>query len=280
MKSRSKKTHSILEQYAREISSIPLLTRQEELELATAVVDGCRAARDKLIRSNLRLVVAFARRFSGRGVEIEEVIAAGNLGLIRGVEAFDPARGCRFSTYGGLWILQSMKKAVDELAPRLRVPAYMTNLLSQWKKAETSLRDSLERQPTDFEIARRAGISPKKVAGIKAGLIAFRLDGTYASGFDDGATESVEGLADQSEDSADRLERLEIHQSVERIMSQLTEDRRHIIELSYGLSGNPGMSDRNLASTLNISVKAFRAMQRESLELLRTVLGEGGSPAV
>ena len=265
MQSRLTKTRSSLEQYVREINAIPLLTREEEQELAVAVQAGCPVAREHLIRANLRLVVSFAKRFMGRGVEIDEIIAAGNLGLIRGVEGFDPAKGCRFSTYGGLWVLQSMRKVVDELAPTIRVPTYMVQLLAQWRRATAELTETLGREPTREELARRVAVPLKTVPRIEAALLAYRLE----PGRTDEDEESAKPELTDSTPTPDEL--LASSDSARRLrdaLGQLDSPEREVLEMCFGLVDGVEHSLKKTAANLGITTAEAKAARQRAMDVI------------
>src|SRR5690606_16688503 len=131
---------------------------------------GDTAARDQMVRANLRLVVNIARGYSGKGLALQDLIEEGNLGLLRAVEGFDPPMGTRFSTYASYWIKQSIKRALINSAKTIRIPAYMVELLSKWRRATNRLTEELGRTPTPEEIARVLGLQKKKLPIIKKAI--------------------------------------------------------------------------------------------------------------
>src|SRR6185436_9121846 len=159
-----------LETYLREINETPLLSAKEEKELATRIGQGDTRARDQMVRANLRLVVNIARGYSGKGLGLQDLIEEGNLGLLRAVEGFDPAMGTRFSTYASYWIKQSIKRALINTGKTIRIPAYMVELLSKWRRASARLTEELGRTPTPEEIARVLGLAKKKLPIIKKAI--------------------------------------------------------------------------------------------------------------
>src|SRR5262245_34670201 len=159
-----------LETYLREINETPLLNGKEEKELATRIGQGDTRARDQMVRANLRLVVNIARGYSGKGLGLQDLIEEGNLGLLRAVEGFDPAMGTRFSTYASYWIKQSIKRALINTAKTIRIPAYMVELLSKWRRATARLTEELGRTPTPEEVARVLGLPRKKLPIIKKAI--------------------------------------------------------------------------------------------------------------
>ena len=154
----SPSVQSPLETYLREINETSLLSADDEHELAIAIGDGDTQARDRMVRANLRLVVNIARGYTGKGLSLQDLIEEGNLGLLRAVEGFDPAIGTRFSTYASYWIKQSIKRALINTAKTIRIPAYMVELLSKWRRASSRLAEEMGRTPTPEEIARVLGL--------------------------------------------------------------------------------------------------------------------------
>ncbi len=159
-----------LETYLREINETALLSGHDEQELAVAIGNGDIRARDRMVRANLRLVVNIARGYAGKGLGLQDLIEEGNLGLLRAVEGFDPAMGTRFSTYASYWIKQSIKRALINCGKTIRIPAYMVELLSKWRRASARLTEELGRTPTPEEIARVLGLARKKLPIIKKAI--------------------------------------------------------------------------------------------------------------
>src|ERR1700761_3839758 len=159
-----------LETYLREINETALLSARDEHDLATAISKGDTRARDRMVRANLRLVVNIARGYTGKGLSLQDLIEEGNLGLLRAVEGFDPNMNTRFSTYASYWIKQSIKRALINTAKTIRIPAYMVELLSKWRRASARLTEELGRTPTPEEIARVLGLPKKKLPIIKKAI--------------------------------------------------------------------------------------------------------------
>ena len=166
---------SPLETYLREINETALLSSNDEQELAIAIGEGDAQARDRMVRANLRLVVNIARGYTGKGLSLQDLIEEGNLGLLRAVEGFDPAIGTRFSTYASYWIKQSIKRALINTAKTIRIPAYMVELLSKWRRASIRLAEELGRTPTPEEVARVLGLPRKKLPIIKKAIRIYNL---------------------------------------------------------------------------------------------------------
>src|SRR5438270_2732324 len=166
----SESVQSPLETYLREINETPLLNADQEKELAYRIESGDSEARDRMVRANLRLVVNIARSYTGKGLGLQDLIAEGNLGLLRAVEAFDPTMNTRFSTYASYWIKQSIKRTLINTAKTIRLPAYMVELLTKWRRASAQLQEELGRIATDEEIAARLSLSKKKLEIIKKAI--------------------------------------------------------------------------------------------------------------
>ena len=159
---------SSLEVYLQQIDEVPLLTAEEEKELCNKIIhENCMASRERMIRANLRLVVAVAKRYTNRGLPLIDLIEEGNLGLLRAVEGFDPEQGARFSTYGCWWIKQAIKRALINAVQPVHIPAYMVELIARWKKASRDLEDKLGRQPNVQELADEMELPARKVRIIK-----------------------------------------------------------------------------------------------------------------
>ena len=177
----SRNLQSPLETYLREINETNLLSADEEKELARAIALGDVRARDRMVRANLRLVVNIARGYTGKGLGLQDLIEEGNLGLLRAVEGFDPDMGTRFSTYASYWIKQSIKRALINSAKTIRIPAYMVELLSKWRRASVRLTDELKRNPTPEEIARLLGLAKAKASDHQESHSDLQLDAPNGS---------------------------------------------------------------------------------------------------
>src|SRR6516162_5318576 len=163
-------TASPLQIYLHDINSTPLLSAQQEQELSQRVANGDPSAREHMVKANLRLVVNISRGYLGKGLNLEDLIEEGNLGLMRAVEGFDGGMETRFSTYASYWIKQSIRRAVMNTGKPIRLPAYMVSLLSKWKRASTVLAERLGRSPTHEEVGKALRLSKKKM-GIVAKAI-------------------------------------------------------------------------------------------------------------
>src|SRR5262249_33700121 len=181
-----------LETYLRDINQTPLLDAEQEQELARRVERGDPEARDHPIRANLRLVVSRARAYAGRGLAMEDLIAEGNLGLMRAAEGFDASRGLRFSTYATYWIKQSIKRGLVNTAKAIRLPAYTVELVTKWRQATAALQEKLGRAPTQDEVADDLNLSAKRLKIVQKAL---RVYHAAAQEQEDGSGVSLGELA-------------------------------------------------------------------------------------
>jgi len=256
-----------LETYLREINETSLLTALEEKQLAAGVRRGDAAARDHMVRANLRLVVNIARGYANRGLPLPDLIEEGNLGLLRAVEGFDPTMGTRFSTYASYWIKQSIKRALINSGKTIRIPAYMVELLSKWRRATLRLTDALGRTPTPEEVARSLGLARKKLPIIKKAIHVHQAapqteqaDGGWSLGelvHDGNARCPAEVLLD-----ADTLEH------VLRRIDALEERAATIIRLRFGLGGGEPMTLKEIGGVLGLTRERVRQIEAETLASL------------
>src|SRR5256884_6048945 len=157
--------------YLREIGQIPLLTPDQEIELAAKIKKGDREARALMIRSNLRLVVKIAHDYANLGLPLLDLISEGNIGLMKAVERFDPAKGGKLSTYGSWWIKQSIKRALANQSKTIRLPVHLVDKISKMRRTAMRLQEEFGREPTDEELAEELGISASRVAQMRMAAV-------------------------------------------------------------------------------------------------------------
>ena len=252
-----------LETYLRDINEISLLTADDEKRLAVAIGQGDAAARDHMVRANLRLVVSIARGYANRGLPLPDLIEEGNLGLLRAVEGFDPKVGTRFSTYASYWIKQSIKRALINNGKTIRIPAYMVELLSKWRRATARLSDILGRTPTPEEIARMLGLAKKKLPIIKKAITVHTATPQ---------TDQADGwsLGDivRDENAKCPAEVLLDHDTLKHVLKRIDQlDTRAstIIKLRFGLEGGEPMTLKEIGAVLGLTRERVRQIESETL---------------
>jgi len=254
--------------YLKDIRSIPLLTAKQEVALSRLVQKGDNDAREKMIRSNLRLVISIAKRYVNLGVPLNDLIEEGNIGLMRGVEKFDPERGFRFSTYAAWWIKQSVSRAIIDQGKMIRIPVYMNEELFKYKKNVEALTHKLNRKPTFGEIAKKMKIPVDKVRD---------LEGTVSrmSSLDAPIGETGDGqIKDivQDENMASPDEEMEEFFNKERTMELikiLPEREQKIIKMRFGLLGGGARTLADIARVLGVSRERIRQIETAAINKIR-----------
>jgi RNA polymerase sigma factor (sigma-70 family) len=246
-------------------SRYPLLTREEEVELAKRIEKGDLAAKERLINSNLRLVVKFATRYEGHGLSREDLIQEAMLGLIRAAEKFDWRRGYKFSTYAVLWIRQAVQRGLDNSGRTVRIPAHIAQRERSVARAMGDLRARLDRDPTDEEIAAEVKLPVEEVRAI-ADLT--RVTTSLDAPVGDGETSLGELRAESDVDLEQEV--LERHQerAVDDALAKLTEDERRVIQTRFGTGGRPARSLRDAARELGLSQQSTRELEERALSRL------------
>jgi RNA polymerase primary sigma factor len=272
----SSAVQSPLETYLREINETALLNAAEERELATKIGNGDTAARDRMVRANLRLVVNIARGYSGKGLGLQDLIEEGNLGLLRAVEGFDPAMGTRFSTYASYWIKQSIKRALINSGKTIRIPAYMVELLSKWRRANARLTEELGRSPTPEEIARVLGLPKKKLPIIKKAIKIYNATPQTDQ------SEAGWTLSDMVMDEGQMTpeDAMMESDSLHHVMGMLaTMDQREatVLRMRFGLDNHEPRTLKEIGEQLGLTRERVRQIETEALNRMADSMEEGGS---
>ena len=262
---------SPLETYLREINETPLLTADQEKQLAYRIEDGDSEARDHLVRANLRLVVNLARGYLGRGLGLQDLIEEGNLGLLRAVEGFDPSMNTRFSTYASYWIRQSMKRAVINTGKTVRVPAYMAELMTKWRRASIELQDQLGRAPTEEEVAQALGLPRKKLKVIKKAIRIYNAAPQGSAGDSEHSLDEM--IADDRSPAPDAaLAESDDLRQVLGLLDRLGEREATVLRMRYGLGEAEPMTLKEIGERLGLTRERVRQIQDEALNALRDEL--------
>ena len=266
-RTRSDAVQSPLETYLREINETPLLSADQEKELAYRIETGDTEARDQMVRANLRLVVNIARGYTGKGLALQDLIEEGNLGLLRAVEGFDPGMNTRFSTYASYWIKQSIKRALVNTAKTIRIPAYMVELLAKWRRATNKLQDELDRPPTNEEVARFLGLPKKKLNIIKKAIRVYNS----APQTDQPETGwSIDEMVTDVRSKAPDDEMVDTD-DLKQVMSLLDKmDKREatVLRMRFGLDDEEPKTLKEIGERLGLTRERVRQIESEALSKL------------
>jgi RNA polymerase primary sigma factor len=259
-------TENSLDLFLRAARAHALLTAEEEVELAQRIERGDLEAKERMINSNLRLVVSQARRYQGHGLPMEDLVQEGMLGLIRAVEKFDWRRGFKFSTYGTLWIRQALQRGLQNHGRTIRLPVHVAQRQTKVRKVESELSTKLGREPTDEEIAAEAKIDVEEVAELREltrGLTS--LDQPVG---EDGETAFGDLLASDRPEPTEEVEEAERQQLISGAVSGLPEAERNVIRLRFGLAGAEPLNLRQTGIELGIPLSKARELEQQGLSRL------------
>jgi RNA polymerase primary sigma factor len=265
---------STLKIYLEEINASPLLTADQEKDLARKIiVESDPEARDHMIRSNLRLVVNIAKKYANRGMPLSDLIEEGNLGLLRAVETFDPDHGSRFSTYASWWIKQAIKRSLINSVQPIHVPAYMVEMIARWKQTTVALEEQLGRSPTLEEIGKSLELPVRKARLIRRAVKAFSSPNQMPS------QEGSMGLNEMLEDektlrpdeavfNADELA------TIKKLLSKIDRREAEVLRLRYGLDEEEPLTLKEIGQRVGLTRERVRQIEKEALAKLNQILTE------
>ena len=258
-------TMDSLQLFFNQASKYPLLTREEEVELAQRIERGDLAAKDRLINSNLRLVIKFARRYQGHGLAMGDLVQEAMLGLIRAAEKFDWRRGYKFSTYAVLWIKQSIQRGLDNTGREVRIPAHIAQRERTVNRVTAELAIELNRDPTDEEVAEKAKLPLDEVMAVRD---LTRVTTSLDTPIGDGDTTLGELHAETTDDLEDEIMVREQEAAVDASLRNLPDDERRIIQARFGTGGREARSLRDAARELGVTQARARELEAKALRRL------------
>ncbi len=255
--------------YLREIGKIPLLSAEEELNLAHRVVAGDKVAKDKMAEANMRLVVSIAKRYVGRGLDLLDLIQEGNTGLLRAVEKFDPDKGFKFSTYATWWIRQAITRAIADQARTIRIPVHMVETINKLLRTQRRLTQELNREPTNEEIAEAMEIDVDKVEHImKIKQDISSLDASIRDDDEDSVLADFiedEDTISPEESATNQL----LKEQVKGVLSALSEREQKIIKLRFGLEDGKQHTLEEVGQEFSVTRERIRQIEAKALAKLR-----------
>ena len=260
-----------LDTYLADINEVPLLTPEQEIELARRIGSGDMEAREHMIRANLRLVVSIAKKYVNRGLSFMDLIEEGNIGLMKAVEKFDADAGCRFSTYATWWIKQGIRRALVNTVKTVRVPSYMSEIVSRWKATAMELNYRLGRSPTSSEIAQELDLPENNWDLVRETVLA-NSQPTHSMNQD---ASSV--FNDALEDPQTRSPEEEMFNNMElarlgELLSAIDEREGEILKLRYGLGTGEPMTLKSIGQRFGLTRERVRQMEQQALQKLYGIL--------
>lgn len=254
--------------YLNEINQIPLLSAEDEKELAIKAAQGDSAAKEKLINSNLKLVVSIAKKFQGNGISFLDLIQEGNMGLIAAIDKFDTSLGYRFSTYAYYWIKTTISRAVNQQNRSIRIPVYMVEKLSKYKKTEQELSQKYNREPTENEIAEKMDISVKEIRELKEYLSdAVSLDAPIGEDKEDSFGSFVEDSSNGN--PADNYEKEDMSKILLKVLDTLPEREAGILKMRFGIGYSSPLTLEEVGKRYSLTRERVRQIESSALKKMR-----------
>ncbi|MCP5520254.1 MAG: sigma-70 family RNA polymerase sigma factor [Verrucomicrobiales bacterium] len=262
---------SAIKLYLREIGKVKLLTPQQEIELAALIKNGSEEAREHMIKANLRLVVKIAHDYDGLGVPLLDLINEGNIGLMKAVERFDPAKGGKLSTYAAWWIKQSIKRALANQSKTIRLPVHLVDKISRMRRIAMRMHEALGREPTEEELGEELGMTATRVAQLRqAAIRPTSLDAPI--GEDDSNTYAEIVQDERAEDPYESLEEKTINDLLGDLVERLDERERTILFYRFGLDGGSEKTLEEVGVKFGVTRERIRQIQNLALTKLRRMI--------
>jgi RNA polymerase primary sigma factor len=261
--------------YLDKIKSTPLLTAEQERELSRRIREESDfEAREQMIQANLRLVVKIAKDYSNPGMTLGDLVAEGNLGLMRAVEEFDPDAGVRFSTYAAWWIKQAIKRAMINAGQPIHIPAYLVKLITKWRRAHSELENQLGRPPTVEEMAKKLKISGKKAEIVRQGLSAVNAPSQMGAE----ETQAMSEIVADADGVLPEQHMLDASNSplVRSLLEELEPREQRILQLRFGLDGHEGppRTYKEIGKIIGLTRERVRQLEKKALASLQEVVDE------
>ena len=257
--------------YLRQIAQIPLLTPEQEIQLARRIKRGDQKALTQMVTANLRLVVKIARDYANFGLPLLDLISEGNIGLMKAVERFDPKKGGKLSTYAAWWIKQSITRALANQTKTIRLPIHLVEKIGKMRRVSSQMMEELGREPSDDELAEEIGLSSSKVAALKrAALRPASLDEPIQEGECFQFRDIVGD--EESDDPFETLRDKDMLEEVDELLDMLGDRERMIINSRFGLDGQEPKTLEEIGETFGVTRERIRQLQNVALLKLRGAL--------
>jgi RNA polymerase primary sigma factor len=268
-----------LQLYLREIGQVKLLTPKEELTLARRVRRGDRKAREQMITANLRLVVKIAHEYVGLGLPFLDLINEGNIGLMKGVQRFDPNKGAKLSTYASLWIKQAIRRALSNQSKTIRLPVHVVDKMTQVRRAEVKLRETLDREPTDDEVADDLGLDARRIRLYRdASRAPVSLDSPIST---EDSTAISDHVADVNAAAPfDELVKHNDNELVQEVLATLDARESRILSLRFGLDNGRPKTLEEVGERLGVTRERIRQIQEQALQKMRVKIETRDQPSM
>ncbi len=254
--------------YFKDVRTIPLLTPEEEIDLAKRIKKGDEKAREHMIKANLRLVISIAKRYMNLGIPLSDLIEEGNIGLMRAVDKFDPSKGFRFSTYGAWWIKQSVSRAIVDQGKMIRIPVYMNEELAKYKKAIEQLTHKLKRKPRISEIAKKMQVGVDKVRDLFQCVT--KMSSLDAPIGEDGEGQFIDLVEDTSiEAPHEELDSFLNKERTTDFLAMITDKEREVLEMRHGIIDGDKKTLAQIAKAMGVSRERIRQIEFIAIQKLR-----------
>jgi RNA polymerase primary sigma factor len=263
--------------YLREIGQVKLLTPKEEIILARRVRRGDKKAREQMITANLRLVVKIARDYEGLGLPLMDLINEGNIGLIKGVQRFDPSKGAKLSTYAALWIKQAIRRALSNQSKTIRLPVHVLEKMTRVRRAEVRLRETFDREPTDDEVAGELGLDARRIRLYRdASRAPVALDSPISS--EDSTTISEHVADDNAAAPFDSIVKHNDKELVQEVLATLDARESRILAMRFGLDDRRPKTLEEVGARLGVTRERIRQIQEQALQKMRVKIEKRNQP--